>query len=244
MSDPTLNLLAPHVERKWAEKMVIELRLQGVAGPDIGAALAEVESHCAESRQTAKAAFGEPVEYARSLELPADASQEPAAIGRAVAPVIVQVIGSFAVLAAVPALRHGAPVDVQTGQVVWLLAFLAVAAGLVLAAESILRLLLQRPVMGMLAGAALMLLLVVPSILLPWSVAQVPALLVLVLGLVLLGGGAAWSWQRARSEPTDAIISPVPGAAASSGSDRGRLLRTLVVPAATVICAGVLLLFS
>lgn len=243
MSDPTLNLLAPHVERKWAEKMVIELRLQGVAGPDIGAALAEVESHCAESRQTAKAAFGDPVEYARSLELKPDAGQEPAAIGRLVAPLIVQLIGFSAVLTAVPALRRGTPVDVQAGQVVWLLAFIAVAAGLVLAAESILRLLLQRPVVGMLAGAALMLLLVMPSILLPWSVAQVPALLVLVLGLVLLAGGAAWAWQRDPAEPSDAITSPVPGAE-SPKTSRRRLLRTLAVPVAAVICAGALLFFS
>ena len=33
MSDPTMNMLAPHVERRWAEKMVIELRLQGSAVP-------------------------------------------------------------------------------------------------------------------------------------------------------------------------------------------------------------------
>ena len=131
----------------------------------------------------------------------------------------------------------------QAGQVVWLLAFLAVAAGLVLAAESILRLLLQRPVVGLLAGMVLMLLLVMPSILLPWSVAQVPALLVLVLGLVLLAGGAAWAWQRDPAEPSDAITSPVPGAE-SPKTSRRRLLRTLAVPMAAVVCAGGLLLFS
>ena len=182
------------------------------------------------------------MEYARSLELKPDAGQEPAAIGRRVAPLIVQLIGFSAVLTAVPALRRGTPVDVHAGQLVWLLAFLAVAAGLVLAAESILRLLLQRPVVGMLAGAALMLLLVMPSILLPWSVAQVPALLVLTLGLILLGGGAAWAWQRDPAEPSDAITSPVPGAE-SPKTSRRRLLRALVVPAAAVICAGALLFF-
>lgn len=242
MSEPTMNMLAPHVERKWAEKMVIELRLQGVSGPAIGAALAEVESHCAESRQTANAAFGDPVEYARSLELKPDPGQEPAAIGRAVAPIIVQVIGFFAVLTAVPALRRGTPVEVQAGQVVWLLAFLAVAAGLVLAAESILRLLLQRPVVGILAGMVLMLLLVMPSILLPWSLAQAPAWLVLVLGLALLAGGAAWAWQLDRAQPSDVIRSPMP--AQSPATSRRPWLRTLAVPMAAVVCAGGLLLFS
>ena len=57
--------LAPHVDPAWAEAMLIELRLQGVAGSDIGAALSEVESHCAEGGTAARDSFGDPTDYAR-----------------------------------------------------------------------------------------------------------------------------------------------------------------------------------
>ena len=51
--------LAPHVEPTWAEDFVVELRLLGVAGEAIEAALSEVESHCGESAETAEQAFGD-----------------------------------------------------------------------------------------------------------------------------------------------------------------------------------------
>ena len=42
----------PHVEQDWAEAFLLELRLRGVGGRRIGAALAEVEAHCAESGES------------------------------------------------------------------------------------------------------------------------------------------------------------------------------------------------
>lgn len=41
--------IAPHVAAAWTEQLLLELRLRDVQGAAIGAALAEVESHCAES---------------------------------------------------------------------------------------------------------------------------------------------------------------------------------------------------
>ena len=63
---------APHIEETWSEAFIIELRLIGVHGSRIGDALTEVDSHCAESGSTAADAFGDPVEYARSLGLPVE----------------------------------------------------------------------------------------------------------------------------------------------------------------------------
>lgn len=50
--------LAPHIEPRWSEDFILELRLRGVAGDHIGAALAEADSHCAESGESAEEAFG------------------------------------------------------------------------------------------------------------------------------------------------------------------------------------------
>ena len=69
--------VAPHVEPEWAEAVLLELRLLGVDGTRIGAALAEVDSHCVESGQTAEESFGDPVAYARRLELPATDDTSP-----------------------------------------------------------------------------------------------------------------------------------------------------------------------
>jgi hypothetical protein len=66
----------PHVERPWRDEFVITLRLRGATGAAIGDALAHVESFCAESGESAEAAFGRTSEYARSLPT------ESGAVGR------------------------------------------------------------------------------------------------------------------------------------------------------------------
>lgn len=62
-----LRSLAPSVDPAWTESFVVEQRLLGVSGPDIGDALATVESHVRDSGETAVAAFGDPVAYARDV---------------------------------------------------------------------------------------------------------------------------------------------------------------------------------
>ncbi len=66
----------PHIEPEWAEALLLELRLRGVAGQQIGATLAEIEAHCADSGQTAVEAFGEPASYATALGLAPDPDQK------------------------------------------------------------------------------------------------------------------------------------------------------------------------
>src|SRR5690606_1661950 len=53
--------------QEWCDDFVVELRLRDVPGTVIGDHLAEVETHCGESGETPREAFGEPVEYARHL---------------------------------------------------------------------------------------------------------------------------------------------------------------------------------
>lgn len=61
--------------QKWLDEMIIELRLRDVRGTAIGDAAAQVEAHCAETGETPEEAFGDPREYARSLDFPASALQ-------------------------------------------------------------------------------------------------------------------------------------------------------------------------
>ncbi len=44
----------PHVEQDWAADFVLALRLRDVPGAAIGAALAEVDAHCADAGEGAR----------------------------------------------------------------------------------------------------------------------------------------------------------------------------------------------
>lgn len=71
----SVHTSTPHIHPAWSEAFLLELRLQGVAESHIGAALAEVEAHCAESGETARDAFGDPASYATALALPRSPGQ-------------------------------------------------------------------------------------------------------------------------------------------------------------------------
>lgn len=66
----TLEVNTPHVDPEWAQEAIGELRRRGANGTQIGAALLEVESHLAESGADVADSFGQPKEYAASLDLP------------------------------------------------------------------------------------------------------------------------------------------------------------------------------
>src|SRR5690606_28405595 len=109
---------APHVEEDWADAFVLELRLLDVHGTVIGDALAEVDSHCADSGEGARETFGDPVEYARSLDLPRMPDTGWRGMVPVLVPVGVQLAGMFAVSASAGPLRHGEGVEVTAGQAV------------------------------------------------------------------------------------------------------------------------------
>lgn len=55
--------------KRWVDKFIVELRMRDVPGSEVGQQVVTVYSHCTDSSETPEDAFGDPVEYARSLEL-------------------------------------------------------------------------------------------------------------------------------------------------------------------------------
>ncbi len=119
----------PHIDPAWSDSFLLELRLRGVAGSQIGAALAEVEAHCAESGETAHAAFGDARSYAAALALPPSPSPT-VSLRDELLPTGLGLGGMLLTLAAVGAWRSGSGVDVTGGSVA-VLAVLVVGTALV-----------------------------------------------------------------------------------------------------------------
>lgn len=55
--------------KHWVDKFIFELRMRDVPGSEVEQQVVTVYSHCTDSGETPEDAFGDPVEYARSLEL-------------------------------------------------------------------------------------------------------------------------------------------------------------------------------
>ena len=138
--------LAPHVDEKWAESFMVELRLIGIEGAGIGAALSEVESHCSESGQGAGQAFGDPVDYARSLQLRADGNHSPRAVLRSLAPIMVQVVGMFILNWGFDDWLRRQQFELATGHVVIAAGFLLGVFLLARFTDSVLRVAVYHPV--------------------------------------------------------------------------------------------------
>lgn len=234
--------IAPHVEPGWVEAMLLELRLQGVSGERIGAALAEVEAHVVDSGESAEEAFGDPVEYARSLGLPAEPEQSKAATLKGVVPTLIQLFGLVAVIAAMP----WGPDAV--GVTTTLLAGLVVAALLpvvvVALGDRVLRAIVERPVVVF--GVTMLVLGVVAAGLvaagrlgLDQVLFEVSRPAMLVIGLLALALG---TWIAIRSDATapDVLSSPVPGSGLPRPGVRHWVWTALPIPVATVFLAVLL----
>ncbi len=234
--------VAPHVEPDWVEAMLLELRLQGVSGERIGAALAEVEAHVVDSGQNADEAFGDPVEYARSLGLPPEPEQSRAATLKAVAPTLIQLFGLIAVIATVPwsADAVGVTTTLLTGlAVAALLPVVVVALG-----DRVLRAIVERPVVvfgvTMLGLGALAAGLVAAGRLgLDRTVVELPRPAMALIGLVALAIGT-WMAVRAGAAEPDVVSSPVPGSRLPRPGVRHWVWTALPIPAATLLLAVLL----
>lgn len=139
--------LAPHVDPVWAEEFAIELRLLGVGGNRIGDALSEVDSHCADSEESAPRAFGDPAEYARSLQLPTDTDASARALLRSALPTVLQVLGMFILMFGFTAWRQSGQFEITSADLVTVTVFLLEVLVLVRLADPVLRLLTHRPVL-------------------------------------------------------------------------------------------------
>lgn len=233
--------LAPHVDEEWAEAFILELRLLGVAGTTIGAALSEVESHCADSGAGAETSFGAATEYALSLSLPVSGDQSARATAIELAPTAVQLAGMFAVNWSFDAVLNGRPLEITAGHLALLVIMAAAIALLARFAEPILRVVVQRSVAGPIALAggsiATIAACVAALLLLDTTVWSAPAAWCLGAGAVTLFAGSAWALQRTRrsviADPIrlpEALERPVPVAAS-------RLGRVIASPAFAVLSA-------
>ncbi|MGY2127907.1 hypothetical protein [Blastococcus sp. SYSU DS0617] len=206
--------LAPHVEPRWTEGLLLELRLRGVAGDRIGAVVAEVDSHCAESGEQAADAFGDPVAYARSLELAPAEGQSPAAIAGGVAAAALQALAFPPAVFGLAALGAGEPLGITGGMVAVLCLLVAGTVGLAAYGEHFLRMVLRRPVLSVLASLAPTGLMVAALVLLDDVVATAPAGAAIGVGVVLMGAGTTWELvQRRRTgDDADPLVLPLDGA--------------------------------
>ncbi|MBP8919839.1 MAG: hypothetical protein KBG85_09055 [Micropruina sp.] len=234
--------IAPHVEPAWLEEVLLELRLQGVSGERIGAALAEVEAHVVDSGQSAAEAFGDPTEYARSLELPPSPEQSRTATVKGIVPTLVQLLGMVCVCAAMP-WGQGTVVVTTTllaGLVLAVLVSLAAAAF----GDVLLRAVVSHPVVvwigctlgvGVLAGG----LVAANRLGLERALFDLPGMGVLVAGLAALAIGT-WMALRSGADAPDLITSPVPGRGTGRPGVRHWVWVALPIPVATVALAAIL----
>lgn len=227
---PDPAALAPHVERSWLDAFVLALRVSGVPGTLIGDALAEVESHCAEAGESAADAFGDPVAYAQSLELPPDESLESEIRWGGVWSGL-QLVALFAVPAAVRGLVRGEPVNVTGGMLLTVVLMLGIVAVLGARSTWAMRTVVERPGLASIMLGVSFMMVVLPSALWREIVVSLPPVPVLVVGALLLVVGTAWS-VRALGTPDD-IVGP-----SDSRSARWRLpFSAFLMPLGTIVLA-------
>ena len=182
--------LAPHVDAKWREAFVLELRVQGASGSTIADALVEVETHCADSGQPAEEAFGQPADYAKALDLPDESRWTAPKLIRTWVSLLLVVGGAWLAIGGGTALALGQDVDITLGSVISATATLAVM-GLVFAfGDRLLRFMMDNIVLAGLSFTGTLIALVALS--LPFSgtsLGSIPAVPALVAGIAAI---VAW----------------------------------------------------
>lgn len=217
--------LAPHVDEEWARSFVVEQRLLGVEGTHIGAALSEVESHCSESGQSAQLAFGTPVEYARSLQLPVNQENSPRAVMRLLVPMMVQVLGMTLLNWSFEAALRGPGLEITAGRLVIPAVSLLAMVAVVRFAEPVLRTVMYHPIIAVMlvwiTFIAFIAIGVVAFTSLDEALLRVSAGWGLAAGAAVLTGGVLWGIARcsAPSSGGDPITSPFEAANTSTSDE-------------------------
>jgi hypothetical protein len=235
--------LAPDVDPTWAEDFILALRLDGVDGAAIGAALAEVNDHVRSAQVPAATAFGPAARYARNLGLPPAADQDRRHVAAAVAPVVLWVVGLLVVPSAVRPIRDQTGVLVTWGMLVYLGVVLALMAALTGAGGAILAGLTKVPgrarwAVAVLAGGVVGAALLAALTLLDRPAVELPPWPVAVTGAALLVVGVAWQLSHTTA---DDPIEP-PRAVPSARRTRRFWPTTVLAIAAPVVAAALCLL--
>lgn len=227
--------------KKWRDAFIMELRLRGATGAQIGDELALVESHCLDAGTQAQEAFGDPVDYARSVVVSATGGlrQVAASYGRAlVARTIAQTVGLMTVLNVVPAVRKGGEVSFTLVDVVLVLILATFVVVLVAKSEAVMRYVVTGSILvvGLSAAVLVGLLVLVGFIPAIFSVA-VPTGPAAAAGIALLVVPSLFGWPPAVD---DAIVEPLAqeqGHGTTTRSPSAALLRWFVPAAGLVMCA-------
>jgi hypothetical protein len=218
--------LAPHVDAAWAETFILELRLLGVRGSHIGAALSEVESHCAESGEGAQEAFGGAAEYARNLGLRVVDDVSPGALLHSLRPIMVQIVGMFLLNWGFEVWLPGRLLGITAGHLVniatWFLGIVVVVRFF----DPALRGAIRAPIrtwaalsLFFMAGTATS---VAALMLMDEVIWRVPAGWALAAGAAVMAAGLGWAFTMRSKD--DLITSPFGKPDSSTGSDEpGRL---------------------
>lgn len=202
-----LEDLAPHVDSEWIQEFTLELRVRGVAGDDIGAALAEVDSHCAESGEAAQEAFGSARDYAVSLDLPASAEQQSYSPFMTVLHSLGQLLGMMLMIWSAPGLGTGEPAAVSTGMLVILLAVALIVVMVNWKAVAVTGFVARHRVISTLIGLLFFPLFLLPAIFLRETAVELPPFALLVTGAAVIAVATVLEFLRStRSRYTDDVL--------------------------------------
>ncbi|MBF0671767.1 MAG: hypothetical protein IR160_04190 [Salinibacterium sp.] len=227
--------LAPSVDPAWVEDFVLELRLLDVPGTHIGDALALVESHVAESGESAQDAFGDAREYAKESAR----GQVPDALDFSwILGSVFGLIGMLLTIFGVQAWFFDSGVfELSVGTLVLIAMVLVAVAFLHFRSTQVIRFVVRRTwvaiaIFTMWSVAMLGALLLFPAI-----VAQIPAAIVTVLGVASLALGSVLEWRsNSAGQLEDPIVGP--GEKPQAGMTWFSRVTILLFPILTVVMLG------
>lgn len=226
--------LAPSVDRAWADAFVLEQRLLDVPGDRIGDALVTIESHVAESGESAHEAFGDPTSYARELAdaMPRTADSPSAVRAATVVSAFAGLVGLLLTNTAFQSWLSGTEVSLSWGHLTAFALTLLILVAIIGWSSSVLRVLVTRVWVTFLALAIVIAVAVGLMVRFPEAAVEGSATAFGAAGLALLAVGAVVGWLDHTEDPVLA-----PGESPSGGTG-ARLLGALAMPLATVVVLG------
>lgn len=228
---------APHVDPAWSRALLLELRLRGAGGAEIGAVLAEVDSHCAESGESAAEAFGPAVDYARTLDLHGDQDTDTRALLAGAGQSVLQVVGMLGILWGFRPWLAGDLLDLTGGHLALLSGIVALLAVVVWRVDAVLRAVVDHPVVTWLVSmVGIALAVVVLRVLDDVAIRLDAGWATLVAGGLLLLG-TVLGLRSIREDDVDPVVVPLqpPGRTARRGARLLALSAHLLLPALTLV---------
>lgn len=228
LSDP--GSIAPSVDKTWRDDFILELRLLDVPGDRIGDHLMTVETHVADSGESAQEAFGDAAAYAR--ELVPDATDR----GLKVSPLIIVgnllgLLGIYFSLWAFGSWLDGGPAQVFVGTLVSLTVLLGLVVLVAVLFVPMMRFISDRPAaVGIVTFLLLGALVGLPMLFLQQPLFDVAPWVLGVLGILLLVVSSVMV-HMATKDDSDEITAP----GETPKKSRAGLLAALMLPLATVV---------